>query len=332
MRKNKTADAVPETAEQQARIAELTAAFKRKTVMTVLGVLTVAALITALIAAVTGASAGNTALIVLFFAGLLLPVVLFILKSRINKQLAEEMLLHEAAGTDTEENCAAFRNAVNARRLSGIVTLAGLLLWVLLVILYSPAFLLLPLFLIGQFLVRARLRQRYPFPAVPAAEVSRRLDARSSVFTLISAGAVAMSGCLLLAFAAYGSLAGARLRALDSTAHTVFKAVQSWQEECEQQGIPAVLPPVSEEQRGTDPDPDSLSRQIYPLFTDIEKVPYYRIQSDADGKVTGVLVSQSPIGQTWRPKASEQRQLLSGFFTAKKAIGYYSIVPDISYE
>lgn len=332
MTENRTPDTAAAETEQQARIAELTAAFKRKAVMTVPGVLTGAVLTAALIAAGAGTSAGNTALLALFFAGLLLPVVMFILKNRFNRNLAAEAALHELPGTDTEENCAAFRNAVNARRFSGTAVLGAFLLWALLVTVFPASFFLLLPLLTAQFLMRARLRQRYPFPDTPAAEVSRRLDARSSAVTLISAGAVIMSGCILILFAVYGSLAGARLRALDSTAHSVFKAVQAWQENCEQQGIPAVLPPVSEELRGTDPDPDSLSRQIYPLFTDIEKVSYYRIQSDADGKVTGVLVSQSPMNQTWRPDAAKQRQLLSGIFTAKKAIGYYSIVPDISYE
>ena len=157
---------------------------------------------------------------------------------------------------------------------------------------------------------------------------NKRKIRRIALVLLIIAAVV----CFLAASAAYVHTASSRLDTLNGKAHTVYNAIYTWQADCAELGTDAVLPPVSELQRGTDTAADSLTEKIRRYDTEITEIPYYRVQSDADGRVTGVLVSQRPIDQTWRPDAAKQRHLLSSFFTAKKAIGYYSIVPDISYE
>lgn len=107
--------------------------------------------------------------------------------------------------------------------------------------------------------------------------------------------------------ASFGHGASSRLDRLNGTAHSVYNAIYTWQEKCAELETDAVLPPVSELCQGTDTAADSLTKQISAYYADIEKVPYYRVQSDADGRVTGVLISQRPFEQTWRPDAAEQR-------------------------
>lgn len=157
---------------------------------------------------------------------------------------------------------------------------------------------------------------------------NKRKIRRIALVLLIIAAVV----CFLAASAAYVHTASSRLDTLNGKAHTVYNAIYTWQADCAELGTDAVLPPVTELQRGTDTAADSLTKQISAYYADIEKVLYYRVQSDADGKVTGVLVSQSPIKNTWRPNAKDQRTLLANFLTAKRAVGYYSIYPDITYE
>lgn len=266
---------------------------------------------------------------VLCFTGAVLLLAASWLRHCNVRNIEAEDSLHEADQSDREENRRAFRRAARVRK-SDLFIYTGAVLFLLFLLLVRNAlpalFLLLPVPFAVIF-AHHRKKERNPMPYTPAAAVFDMTDRYSRRLTAAALTAALISGAVLLLCCMVSLLANRRRIQLNSTAQHIRKAIVYWQEQCEQEEMPCELPPASEEQHGSDADPDSLTSQIRQYYTDIDNIPYYRVLSE-NGTVTDVLISRWPITDTAPPDASEQCALLSSPFTGDLAVGSANAVDD----
>ena len=263
----------------------------------------------------------------LFFAGAGLLITAIVLRRIYEKRIENETALHAVPGTDTEANRTACRNAAKYRRSAFMAWFVALLLTLFCIPCFIPQpeinllgvlFLAVPILLICR---HGDGLENNPFPETPAASACSRIGRINTLLTFFAAVAAAVSGTVLLANSVTGFWANRRRISLDSFAHSIFTAIEAVRDDCMEQGIPFSLPQDTGNLRADDTDPDSLTQKIYPYFTDITKIRYYRVICNESGSITDVLISRSPITDTSTPAAEEQIELLSSFFTSELAVG-----------
>ena len=260
----------------------------------------------------------------LILTGIALLIAAMTVRQIAAKTIAREELLHSADGTDTEENRKSYRKAAKMRAASVPIRVVSALMLLtgisvgevksLFLLLLAPAFILL--------WVDKKSLKNAPLPETPAAVSYRRSGDIFSRLTRIAAVVVLVFGGVLLIFDLTGGfMAYFNRQSRNSMAHNIRSAIVNWQQECAEQGFPCELPADTGNLRGDDTDPDSLTQKIYPYFTNITKIGYFRVLSDENGSVTEVLISPSPITDISAPDPKEQQRLLSSVFTCDLAVG-----------
>ena len=262
----------------------------------------------------------------LFFAGVILLITAIVLRRIYEKRIEEETVLHTVPGTDTEANREACRKAVNMRRSTFMTwfVAAAITLFCLPSIIgegnpLGVLVLAVPVLLICRHIQGLK---NNPLPETPAASASARIARSNTVLTACAAAAAVVCGIMMLAGFWNRIWANRNRTALNATAKDVHTAIASWWNDSVEQGnMPAPLPQDTGNLRGDDTDPDSLTQKIYPYFTYITSIRYYRVICSESGSITDVLISQSPITDTSTPTAEEQCMLLGSPFTDELAVG-----------
>lgn len=260
----------------------------------------------------------------LILTGIALLIAAMTVRQIAAKTIAREELLHSADGTDTEENRKSYRKAAKMRAASVPIRVVSALMLLMGCVLASwklpfALLLLIPFILLW---VDKKSLKNAPLPETPAAVSYRKSGDIFSKLTRIAAVVVLVFGGVLFISDLTDCFMAYFIRqSRNSMAHTIRSAIVNWQQECAEQGIPCELPADTGNLRGDDTDPDSLTQKIYPYFTDIAKISYFRVLSDENGSVTEVLISQIPITDITVPDQAEQSELLSSVFTCELAVG-----------